>query len=360
MNTKKLFFRILALIGAFSLTACSTAPAARPVDTEASVPAARVFTDSLGREIGIDAEITRIAVTGPMAQIVVFALAPDLLVGISNEWDASAESILDSKYYNLPVLGQLYGGKGELNLEELLNTAPQLVIDVGESKDGMASDLDALQEQTGIPFVHIDAHIDTMGDTYRMLGELLNREADAEILAVSCEKIYGRTLEIANSVQKKNLLYITGEEGHNVIAKDSYHSEVIDLLGNNLAVVDAPSSKGTGNEVDMEQILTWNPDVIIFSDQSIYDTVANDPDWQSITAIRSGAYCEVPVGPYNWMGYPPSVQQLLGMMWMAELLYPEATDYDLYTEAAEYFKLFYHCELTQEQYHTLVANSLGK
>ena len=49
-------------------------------------------------------------------RLVVFAMAPDKLVGIANAWDESAAEFLDKKYYNLPILGQLYGGKGELNL----------------------------------------------------------------------------------------------------------------------------------------------------------------------------------------------------------------------------------------------------
>ena len=48
------------------------------------------------------------------------------------------------------------------------------------------------------------------------------------------------------------------------------------------------------------------------------------------------------------------------MMWMAQLLYPETAQYDLYAEVANYFELFYHCGITEEQYHAFVANSIGK
>ena len=65
------------------------------------------------------------------------------------------------------------------------------------------------------------------------------------------------------------------------------------------------------------------------------------------------------MGPYNWMGFPPSVQRYLGMLWMAKLLYPDAADYDLQAEVTEYFDLFYHCALTGEQYEALMANSSG-
>ena len=357
-KTQRLLALLLALVMTLSLAACGAQSA--PTEDENTAPETRVFTDSVGREVTVPVQIDRIAVSGPMAQIVLFALCPDKLVGISNAWDESAAQYLDTEYYNLPLLGQLYGGKGELNLETLLESGAQVVIDVGEAKGSIVEDLDALQEQTNIPFVHIDAALASMDETYTLLGDLLGMPDEAKALADYCRSTYDRALTIADSVEKANLLYVTGDAGLNVIAQGSYHAEVIDLLSNNLAVVDDPSSKGTGNEVDMEQILNWNPDVILFAPDSIYDTVAGDAAWQGVTAIQNGAYYEVPMGPYNWMGFPPSVQRLLGMLWMAKVLYPEAADYDLYTEAAQYFKLFYHCDLTREQYDALVANSLGR
>ena len=304
MNGKKWIALLLALVMSVSLFACGTKPAADGDDSQNNdvvEDTTRVFTDSCGREVTVPANVEKVAISGPLAQIVVFALAPDKLVGIANAWDESAAQFLDTKYYDLPLLGQFYGGKGEMNLETLLAAAPDVVIDVGEPKGSIVEDMDALQEQTGIPFVHIDAYLASMDNTYAMLGDLLAMPNEAQGLA---------------------------------------------------------DSKGTGNEVDMEQILNWNPDVILFAPGSIYDTVAENENWQTITAIKNGAYYEVPMGPYNWMGFPPSVQRLLGMMWMTTVLYPNAADYDLYTEVSSYFQLFYHCELTQAQYDALVANSL--
>lgn len=367
---KKALFLLLAMMMCASVFACAAqstaetateAPVATeaPAPTEEPAPTTVQFTDSVGRVVELPANITKVAISGPLAQIVLFALCPDKLVGIASKWDATAEQYLASEYYNLPELGQLYGGKGELNLETLLASGAQVVIDVGEPKDTIVEDLDALQQQTGIPFVHITSTTATMADAYTKLGELLNMPEEAKVLSDYCAKVYARTLEIANTAEKANMIYCLGDTGLNVIAKGSYHAEVIDLLANNLALVDEPSSKGSGNEVDLEQILLWNPDVILFAPGSIYATVGSDPAWQQVNAIKNGTYYEVPMGPYNWMGFPPSVQRYLGMMWMAQLLYPDTAQYDLYTEVAEYFKLFYHSDLTQEQYDALVANSIG-
>lgn len=334
-------------------------PAAAPADGAAAGDTV-LFTDSAGREVEVPAVIDRIAITGPMAQIVLFALAPDRLVGVASAWDPGAEQYLDEKYFNLPELGQLYGGSGDMNLESLLASGAQVVIDVGEPKDTIAAELDALQEQTGLPFVHISATTETTGDAYRMLGALLNLPQEAEALASYCESVYARTVEIANAVKKTRLIYCTGEQGLGVIARGSYHAEIIDLLGDNQAVLESPSSRGTGNEVDMEQLLLWDPDVILFAPGGAYAAVGDDPAWQGLSAIREGRYYEAPFGPYNWMGFPPSVQRYLGMMWLAQLLYPDAAQYDLYEEVARYFELFYHAELTREQYDAFMQNSIGK
>lgn len=358
-NAKRLLALVLALVMSLSLFACGQKQQEDKTDDGTQTETTRVFTDSCGREVTVPADIQKIAVSGPLAQMVVFAIAPDKMVGVANAWDESAKAYFDAKYLELPLLGQLYGGKGELNLETLLAAEPDVVIDVGEPKDSMAEDLDALQEQTGIPFVHIDAYLASMDDTYAMLGDLLAMPNEAQGLADYCRYAYDKVKAIADSVEKVNLLYITGEEGLNVIARGSYHAEVIDMLCNNLAVVDEPSSKGTGNEVDMEQILNWNPDAVIFAPASIYSTVADNENWQTIPAIRDGRYYEVPMGPYNWMGFPPSVQRILGMQWMAKVLYPDAADYDMYETTQTYFQLFYHCDLTAEQYAALTAHSLA-
>jgi iron complex transport system substrate-binding protein len=388
----RLIKKILALFLAICLivpfiAACSTSPTTTtnvattaPPTTTTSVPTttspattttapttkakyqAKYFTDDLGRKVLVPFNITKVALSGPLTQIVLFGLCPDKLVGLAASWDSSAKEFLDEKYYNLPMLGQLYGGKGTLNLETIAASGAQVIIDVGETKANMAADMDNLQSQLNIPTIHIDAYTKGMGSAYRKLGDLLDMKEQANVLADYCDKVYDNTTSIMDKVGtdgKVKLLYITGAKGLNIIANGSYHAEVIDLLADNLAVVKNPSSSGTGNEVDLEQIMLWNPDVILFATGSIYSTVGSNKDWASISAIQNKKYYEVPYGPYNWMGFPPSVQRYLGMMWMAQLLYPDTANYNMYQEVAKYFKLFYHCDISEAQYNKLVTNSLG-
>lgn len=338
---------LLLLLSALLLLGCvpSTAPEAEGI----------VFTDSLGREVRLPERIERIAASGVISQMVLFAIAPDLLVGLSETWDETAASYLPEEYYNLPELGQIYGGKGNFDPEALLNSGAQVVIDIGEPKDGAKEELDALSKQLGLPIVHLDATLTTTDEVYRVLGTLLNREAEGEALAKRCERMDEILATLAAIPEKPRVLYCMGDKGLNVLAKGSYHAELLDTVTDNAAVVDVPSSKGTGNEADMEQILLWDPDFIVFAADSIGTTVGDDPLWSELNAVKNSSYDIVPYGPYNWFGTPPSVQRYLGMLWLGATLYPDAIDYDLKTEVKEYFLAFYHCELTDEALNDLLG-----
>lgn len=320
-----------------------------------------IFTDDAGREVEIPGEISRIVPSGPLAQIVLFAIAPEMFVGLASRWDECAEDYIADEYYSLPYLGQLYGS-ADMNVEELAAASPQLIVDIGEAKPSVVEDMDSLQMQTTIPSVHIEASLSTMPETFRRLGTLLGKEEKGEELARFCEKAYSRTVSVMEQVgaNRVKALYILGEEGLNVLAKDSYHVELIDMLTDNLAVVDNPVGKGSGNEVTMEQISLWNPEFIVFAPGSIYSEVLQMNTWGEIKAIADGNYVETPAGPHNWMGMPPAVQRYLGMIWLTGVLYPEYCDYDIKAEVTEYYRLFYGCELSEEQYAELTANAFLK
>ena len=326
--------------------------------TESDHQRSVTFTDDIGREVLLPATVNRIVPSSSLAQIILYAIAPEMMVGLSNEWYETGRGIIEDSHFELPVFGNFYS-TADLNVEELALTAPHVIIDIGEPKKSVKEDMDALQSQTNIPSVFISSSLETMPQTFRTLGQLLGKEEKAEELASYCEKVYERSLHIMEQVkdQKVNTLYLLGEEGLNVIAATSYHAELLDLITNNLAVVDNPISKGSGNEVTMEQLMLWNPDFIIFGPGSIYNGVSEMETWNQMKAIQAKNYVEVPDMPHNWMSMPPAVQRYLGLLWLPYVLYPEYCDYDIKEEILEYHRLFYGCELTDEQYDTITQNA---
>ena len=304
---KKLLCTLLALSMLLGLAACggpapaegpsadpapAVSTAAQPEDGSAS------FTDSVGRTVEVPAEITSVAVSGPLAQMVLFALCPDKLVGIADEWDASAEQYLATEYYNLPLLGQLYGGKGELNLETLLGSGAQVVIDVGEPKDTIVEDLDALQEQTGIPFVHVSATIETMGDAYRKLGELLGME-EAETPATYCDETYamavGATSEHPNCIAlciqtKLEELYMSG-----IVERSATHHPRLFVVAAN----DTPDEDVQGLSAGRRRTCSTSP-----------ATPASTSSPRGLTTPRSLTCC-----PTTWRWWTPPPPRVPETRW---------------------------------------------
>jgi len=359
-NIKRIIAGLLILTTILALAACgkkSEQASYEEISSEAAV-AEREFTDDCGRTVTLPGKIERVSASGPLSEMIVYSIAPDLLVTTAEKHNDDGAEYLSEDYLNLPYLGSLYGS-ADLNVEELALADPQIVIDIGEAKKTITEDMDGLKEQTGIDSIHLEASLETLPEMYRKLGKILGREKKAEELAAFCEKVYDRTVGIMEKVGDKKVkaLYILGDEGLNVLAKDSLHGELVDMLTDNQAVVDNPSGKGTGNEISMEQIALWNPEFIIFGPKSIYSKAATMDNWANLNAIQSGKYVEVPYGPHNWIGMPPSVQRTLGLIWLTSVLYPEYCDYDVKAEVKEYYNLFYGCDLSDAQYEKLTANA---
>ena len=162
----------MALALAFSLAGCSGGQkesSDQKSDAQAEAPATRTFTDSLGREVELPAQIDRVAASGPLAQNVLLTIAPEKMVGLATKIADDQAKYLGSEYASLDVFGQIYGGKGDFNKEAVAAADPQVVIDVGEAKDGMKDDLDTLQDQIGIPVVHIASSLDSYDKAYTCL-----------------------------------------------------------------------------------------------------------------------------------------------------------------------------------------------
>lgn len=310
------------------------------------------FTDSAGRTVELPKQIDHIAPSGGLAQMALFAIAPDKLVGISGQWKDAALPYVGDQYRDLPILGQFYGMKN-FNKEAVLSANPQVIIDVGEKKATIVEDMDKIQASLGIPTIFIEARLDNTDEAYRTLGKILGREAEGDALADYCHTVYARSKELAAKIQNKpSLLYLGGAQGNMAVARGSFHAQIVDLLANNVAVTTAPA-EGSMSQVSMEQILAWNPEVLVIAAETEADLAALP--WRELRAVQSQRVLRVPAKPYDWMGRPPSVNRFMGLSWLAARLYPEESGIRLNEEMKTYYRLFYHYELSDAECDALLA-----
>ena len=328
--------------------------------TRAAPAETRSFTDSAGRVVDIPVNITKIAPSGSYAQMILYTLCPDKLLGLSDPFTRIQKQYIDEKYHDLPIYGKLYGGAGTFNLEEIMKTSPDVIIDMGEKKIGIETDMDSIQSRTGIPVIFIEATIDTMADAYDRLGEILGMEEQAAELSGYIREVMGFAEEVRSAIpddERPSVLYSQGEYGNEVNGKGSIHSEVLDYVGvRNAADMESILATG-GDEVSMEQIIIWNPDIVVLAPDSNYSDIYKDPLWAHVDAVKNRRVYEVPIGPYNWLDRPPSVQRVLGILWLGNLVYPEYYDFDMIGKTQEFYKLFFRYDLSGEEARGLLANS---
>ena len=346
--------------GSSASASASASSASASASSASSQAATRTFTDSLGRTVEIPAELTKIVPSGHTANQVLLTIAPEKMVGVSQKVSDEQAKYLGVDTSKLPVLGAIFGSKGDLNKEEVAATGCQILIDTGEPKSGMKEDLDALQEQLGIPCVHITTTLDKWGDAYRTLGELLGVPERGQALGAYCDAAWAEASATQSKLtddKRVRIAYLLGDAGLNAIAKGSFQGTVVDMFGDNVVVVEKASGSGMGNEVSLEQMAVWNPDLIVFQKGSIYDTVGDDATWAGISAIANKQYYEVPGMPYCWLNNPPTVNQVLGIRWLPRLLYPDMYNNDLQQVVTEYYKLFYNYDLSDAEYAELTAHA---
>ncbi|MBQ0071148.1 MAG: ABC transporter substrate-binding protein [Spirochaetales bacterium] len=324
-----------------------------------------LFTDSCGRTVEIPSNLTKVAPSGAVATMFLASVAPEYMTNVNSSPTNAQMQYLPSVLATLPATGQLYGSKATLNTEEILQTGAEIIIDIGDYKKGIEEDLDALQAQTGIPCIFLEGDLEHMASAFRSLGTILSGKRErAEELASAIEETLTMTKENSRKVkddEKLSVMYTQGPDGLGTNAKGSSQAQVIELIGaTNAIVVDNVSQKGGGTLIGLEQLLAFNPDVILFLEGSIYSTVSSDSVWSILDAVKNGRYHEVPSLPYNWMSNPPSMNMVLGVWWLGNLLYPQYYDYDMREVAKAVYSLFWNYTLSDEDVDGLLARSTVK
>lgn len=318
----------------------------------------RSFTDDAGRTVEIPEYIERVMAAGPPAAVLLYALAPDKMAGWVTAPSEEAKAFIAQPYRELPAHGRLTGRGGTANVEAALAMRPDIILDVGTVDETYASLADRVQEQTGIPYVLIEGRFEGTVETIEKVGELLGEEERAGELAAYGRDVLARLDAILSDIPQEDrprFYYGRGPEGLETGVANSINTEVLEAVG----AVNVAGSAGTGGlaNVSVEQVLSWDPEVILALDPAFLSSLTLDPLWASMTAVEEGRLYRAPTLPFGWFDAPPGINRLIGVSWLASVLYPDHVDGDLREEAAAFYRLFYHVDLTPDQLHTLLMDA---
>jgi iron complex transport system substrate-binding protein len=300
------------------------------------------------------AKVERVYAAGPPASVLVFAIAPHKLVGWTRAMRPNEAAFFDERYARLPELGRLTGRGNTANVEVVLGAKPDLIVDVGSTGPTLASLARQVQEQTGIPYVLLDGRLESTPAALRALGKLMGNEREAERLAYWYENELRQVTERVVRASSHPLVYYgRGPSGLQTGGKGSINVEVLDFLGARNAAAEARAGLAT---VSFEQVLLWNPEVILTTDPNFWKSVWSDPRWRFVKAVSEKRVYLSPHLPFGWFDFPPGANRLLGAWWAGKLLYPREFDLDLRAKVSEFYRLFYHREPTAAQLDAMLPN----
>lgn len=328
-------------------------------------PATREITDMAGRTVTVPAasEIKSAFSTGPVSAIFLYMVAPDKLLGWNYELNDIEKSIILEQYHDIPNFGM----GDAINYEAVIAADPTIAVNCGTINDSMISDCDALSESLGIPVIAVDSDLNNSAAAFRFMGELFGVEEHAEEMAAYAEKTFSDIAALADIPEEDRVrvYYGNGEDSLETAPNGSSHAQILDTI-NAINVADLELGDGSRVQISAEQLLAWDPDVIVVNGEpkanmsggSAADAILNDPDYATLKAVQDLKVYGTPNAPFSWVDRPPGPNRLIGMRWFSALIYSDYIECDVEEEVHEFFELFYHIDLTDEQMDDLLKGTL--
>jgi iron complex transport system substrate-binding protein len=340
--------RIAGWLAALCVLAAPGAPAA-----------ARVVTDSAGRQVTIPDAVTRVFAAGPPASVLLYSLAPETMVGWARAPREAEKPFLLERVRALPELGRLTGRGDTLNIEVLVASKPDLVIDFGSLNDTYISLANRVQAQTGIPYILLDGRFESTASALRLLGDILNRRERGEELAKATEAILAdadRVVATVPAAKRPRVYLARGREGLETGARGSINTEIIERVGAT-NVAEGLMRRGAIANASTEQIIAWAPDTIIAMDRTFQAEVRDRPTWAPVPAVAAGRVYLAPSLPFGVVDAPPSLNRLAGLIWLTHILYPEQATGDLRSKMRDFHALFYQVKPSDAELDLILSQA---
>ncbi|WP_380184690.1 ABC transporter substrate-binding protein [Kalamiella sp. sgz302252] len=298
--------------------------------------------------------IHKILSAGAPGDPLLLALAPEKLLGLSfYSFSRPGNEFMPEKLRQLPETGRLAGMGNPLSLEKLLRLKPDLIIDCGMTGETYRSLAQRIVTRTGIPWVLVDGRLKHSVRQLQQLGTLLGVAERAKPLVELAERILHEAFSFAASHPVRLRFYSArGINGLQTGLQGSLHTEAAELLGmQNVAVQPGQAHLV---QVSLEQLLAWQPEVIITQDVQSWRHITTDPIWRGIKAVAQNQVLLFPQRPFGWLDGPPGVNRLAGLR-MLQARFDAEVAKTLQQDLAQFFRLFYHSEPDAAQWRRLMS-----
>ena len=364
MKNLRIFLMVICLT--LGLTACNSDQVTNEVkeenQTEENNEDTITITDHTGEEVIIPANIERVVIDQvPLASAyVMYHGGADKLIGLS---ESVVDSIRGTELVNIaPEILEVSTehNKGELSVEELLELKPDVILYNSDNEENKE-----LFKELDIPAVGFTTGgdpVELYAEWLKLLGKTFQDEDKVKDVLEYGDKMISevkkRTSEVSEEDRANAMILFNISE--NQLKASGANKHFGHFWLKNINVKNAAESIEGINEVNIEEVYNWDPDVIFIPgyaqgkirSKDILENNIEGFDFSPLTAIKEGRVHSTQLGMWSW--YTPNPDAPLVLTWLAKNSYPELfKDIDMKAETKKYYKDFYNYELDEENLNTI-------
>ena len=308
--------------------------------------------DALNRTLVFDRYPERIVFVGKGARYMldlfyVFKSAPKKIIAFDTMFKTSPVLQLLE-----PELDKKAIFTGTPNVETLISLKPDLVI----MKSAFKKDGDTY-ESAGLRVMYVDP--ETPEGFFRdlmnigvVMGERDRAAEVASYIKMILTYLHDKLANISETRPRVLFLYysVKGDTASIKVPPSSYlQNYLIELAGGDSVSKNIPG--GQWVEINLEQVLAWNPSIIFVvtystnpSPTDVIQRLISDPSWSNIDAIKNKRIYPVPGLEYSWD--MPGPKWPLFIVYAASKIYPELfRDFSLKQFLVDYYSRIYDIDL---------------
>ena len=316
--------------------------------------------DQFGRKVTIRQPVERVlCMQHHTLDIILELQAQNKVIGVMKSWKNLLGSYIADVFPEITTL-PAPGEMREYNVEEVLALEPDVVFASNQLPEDTINQLEAL----GVPVVVITLYIADREQASTLRPELVNpdqayteglKQAIEIIAKITDTEARGQELwdyvmnnrkivakHLAKVPEEKRIKVYMANEGMNTYGTGKYVGVAMEKAG---AKNVAETIRGY-QQVTIEQILEWNPEVIFVQSRyaEVLDEIKSDKRWSSIDAVKNNRLLIAPDYTKPW-GNPTPESIALGELWLAKTLYPKAfTEVNLDEMVSYFYSHFYGIE----------------
>jgi iron complex transport system substrate-binding protein len=318
---------------------------------------AREITDMFGRHFTLSDHPRKVYSASPPDTWLIYALDPTMLAGLNLPIREQDKRYLHKHVLRLPLVGGTFGEASTPNKEMLLRLNPELVV-VSNDETSLSLKVNQGMKMLNRPVLEVTlASPSDYPDAFLRMGRILGRGERGKRLSDYCRKTLAQAAAFSRSIpndKRVSVYYAEGVDGLTTECDESRHNELIRLAGGANAHRCKARDLFGMEKVTMEQVLIYNPEVILAMDKGFYRSVWQDPRWRRVRAVRNRRVYLVPDQPINWFDRPPTFMRFIGLKWVMKCIYPKEYSADIVREAREFYRLFLGVEVPDGEMRKII------